>query len=68
MPRAQIKDEKTYQALRREGLSAEVGDAVGYLESRPPGSLGAVTAFQLVEHWAPADAPMVWGPRPDQPA
>jgi len=43
------------QALRREGLSAEVGDAVGYLESRPPGSLGAVTAFQLVEHWAPAE-------------
>ena len=43
------------QALRREGLSVEQGDAVGYLESRPPGSLGAVTAFQLVEHWTPAE-------------
>jgi len=43
------------QALRREGLSVEEGDAVGYLESRPPGSLGAVTAFQLVEHWTPAE-------------
>jgi len=43
------------QALRREGLSVEEGDAVGYLESRPPGSLGAVTAFQLVEHWTPGE-------------
>jgi len=43
-------------ALRREGLSVEEGDAIARLEARPPASLGAVTAFQLVEHWPPGDA------------
>jgi len=42
------------QALRAEGLDVEEGDAVARLEARPRGSLGAVTAFQLVEHWDPA--------------
>jgi SAM-dependent methyltransferase len=42
------------QALRREGLEAEEGDAISSLEARPAGSLGAVTALQLVEHWTPA--------------
>ena len=42
------------QALRGEGFEVEEGDAVARLEARPRGSLGAVTAFQLVEHWAPA--------------
>ena len=42
------------QALRGEGLQAEEGDAVAMLEARPAGSLGAVTALQLVEHWTPA--------------
>jgi len=41
-------------ALRAEGLAAEEGDAIARLEARPPASLGAVTAFQLVEHWPPA--------------
>jgi O-antigen chain-terminating methyltransferase len=43
------------QALHAEGLSAEEGDAIARLEARPPASLGAVTAFQLVEHWPPAE-------------
>jgi len=43
------------RALRSEGLSVEEGDAIARLEARPAGSLGAVTAFQLVEHWPPAD-------------
>ncbi|HEX4439422.1 MAG TPA: class I SAM-dependent methyltransferase [Thermoanaerobaculia bacterium] len=42
------------QALRGDGLEVEEGDAVASLEARPGGSLGAVTAFQLVEHWKPA--------------
>jgi SAM-dependent methyltransferase len=42
------------EALRRDGLQVEPGDAIAFLEARPAGSLGAVTALQLVEHWPPA--------------
>jgi O-antigen chain-terminating methyltransferase len=43
------------QALRAAGLDVEEGDAIARLEARPAGSLGAVTAFQLVEHWTPSE-------------
>lgn len=39
-------------ALGREaGLEIEEGDGIGALERRAAGSLGAVVAFQVVEHW-----------------
>lgn len=40
---------------RAEGLDVEQADAHAALESRADGSLGAVTALQLVEHLPPAD-------------
>jgi SAM-dependent methyltransferase len=39
------------QACRAAGLSVEQGDALELLSRRPAGSLGAVVAFQVVEHW-----------------
>jgi SAM-dependent methyltransferase len=39
---------------RGEGLSVEQGDALAALEAVDDGSLGAVTALQLVEHLPPA--------------
>ncbi len=39
---------------REAGLSVEEGDAVGHLGARPSASLGAVVAFQVVEHWTSA--------------
>ena len=36
---------------REAGLAAEEGDAIEALATRPAGSLGAVVAFQVVEHW-----------------
>jgi len=36
---------------RDAGLSVELGDGVQALAGRRAGSLGAVTAFQVVEHW-----------------
>lgn len=42
------------EACRKAGLEVEAGDAIDRLARRPAGSLGAVTAFQVVEHWSPA--------------
>jgi O-antigen chain-terminating methyltransferase len=41
------------ESCRRAGLSVEEGDALERLASRPSGTLGAVVAFQVVEHWPP---------------
>ncbi|HVQ54244.1 MAG TPA: class I SAM-dependent methyltransferase [Thermoanaerobaculia bacterium] len=41
------------EAARARGLSVEGADALQLLGGRPPGKLGAVVAFQVVEHWAP---------------
>jgi SAM-dependent methyltransferase len=43
------------QACRAEGLSVEHGDALEVLSRRPAGGLGAVVAFQVVEHWPVGD-------------
>jgi O-antigen chain-terminating methyltransferase len=43
-------NERLAELSRADGLNVEVGDAVELLAARPPRSLGAVTAFQLVEH------------------
>jgi O-antigen chain-terminating methyltransferase len=39
---------------RDEGLEVEEGEAVSLLEAKPPASLGAIVAFQVVEHWSAA--------------
>ncbi len=36
-----------------DGLDVEEADALASLARRPAGRLGAVVAFQVVEHWAP---------------
>jgi SAM-dependent methyltransferase len=41
------------EAARRRGLSVEEADALALLGGRPAGKLGAVVAFQVVEHWPP---------------
>jgi O-antigen chain-terminating methyltransferase len=41
------------ESCRKAGLSVEEGDALELLASRPSGTLGAVVAFQVVEHWPP---------------
>ncbi len=41
------------EACRRRGLEIEESQAVEALSRRPAGRLGAVTAFQVVEHWSP---------------
>ena len=41
------------EAARGRGLSVEGADALQLLGARPAGKLGAVVAFQVVEHWAP---------------
>ncbi len=41
------------EACRRAGLDVEAGDALELLRRRPAGKLGAVVAFQVVEHWPP---------------
>jgi O-antigen chain-terminating methyltransferase len=38
---------------RKNGLEVEKGDAIAALARRPAGSLGAVVALQVVEHWRP---------------
>ncbi len=43
----------TVQMCRRDGLEVEEGDALALLARRPAGQLGAVVAFQVVEHWSP---------------
>jgi SAM-dependent methyltransferase len=39
-------------ACRSSGLSVEQGDGPANLAGRPDGSLGAVVALQVVEHWS----------------
>ena len=39
---------------RERGLDAEQGDALGFLERQPDGSLGGLAAIQVVEHFEPA--------------
>jgi 2-polyprenyl-3-methyl-5-hydroxy-6-metoxy-1,4-benzoquinol methylase len=39
---------------RSQGLEADQGDAVSYLERQADGSIGAITAIQVVEHFDPA--------------
>lgn len=41
------------EACRRAGLEVESGDALELLARRAAGKLGAVVAFQVVEHWPP---------------
>ena len=41
------------EACRRAGLEVETGDALELMGRRPAGKLGAVVAFQVVEHWPP---------------
>jgi SAM-dependent methyltransferase len=38
-------------ACREAGLDVAEGDGLAALSARPPGSLGAVLALQVVEHW-----------------
>lgn len=45
----------TAAACRAAGLDVEEGDALELLAARPSGALGAVTAFQVVEHWPPEE-------------
>lgn len=42
------------ETCRAEGLDVSVGDAVDLLAAAPSASLGAVVAFQVVEHWPAA--------------
>jgi SAM-dependent methyltransferase len=42
------------EACRAAGLDVETGDAIEALAATPAGSLGAVVAFQVVEHWPAA--------------
>ena len=42
-------------ACRSAGLEVELGDAISLLAARPDGTLGAVVAFQVVEHWTPEE-------------
>lgn len=39
---------------RQSGLEVEEGDALSLLSGKPTASLGAVVAFQVVEHWTAA--------------
>ena len=41
------------ESCRKAGLSVEEGDALERLAAHPSGKLGAVVAFQVVEHWPP---------------
>jgi SAM-dependent methyltransferase len=41
------------EACRKAGHEVEGGDAFALLARRPAGRLGAVVAFQVVEHWPP---------------
>jgi SAM-dependent methyltransferase len=42
-------------ACRTGGLDVRQGDAIEALAAAPSGSVGAVVAFQVVEHWPAAD-------------
>jgi 2-polyprenyl-3-methyl-5-hydroxy-6-metoxy-1,4-benzoquinol methylase len=39
---------------REQGLTADRGDALSYLEQQADGSIGGLTAIQVVEHFEPA--------------
>lgn len=39
------------EACRKEGLEVEEGDALDLLSRKEASSLGAIVAFQVVEHW-----------------
>ena len=39
---------------RAAGLDVEQGDALGFLQRQPDGSIGGLAAIQVVEHFAPA--------------
>jgi O-antigen chain-terminating methyltransferase len=41
------------EACREAGLTVEHGDGLAALAAKPEKSLGAVVAFQVVEHWSP---------------
>jgi SAM-dependent methyltransferase len=41
------------QACREQDLDVEQGDGLAVLAEKPDHSLGAVVAFQVVEHWSP---------------
>jgi O-antigen chain-terminating methyltransferase len=43
-------NERFVEEARADGLDVRIGDAVALLSAQPSRSLGAVTAFQLVEH------------------
>jgi len=43
----------TARQCRAEGLDVQEGDGPALLSRRPSGSLGAVVALQVVEHWTP---------------
>jgi SAM-dependent methyltransferase len=42
------------QLCRERGFVVEQGDAVGFLDRQPDGSLGGLAAIQVVEHFDPA--------------
>jgi 2-polyprenyl-3-methyl-5-hydroxy-6-metoxy-1,4-benzoquinol methylase len=42
------------EACRSQGLDVDQGDAVSYLERQSDGTIGAITAIQVVEHFDPA--------------
>lgn len=42
-------------SCREAGLEVELGDAIALLAARPSAALGAVVAFQVVEHWTPEE-------------
>src|SRR6185436_15351707 len=42
------------EVCRSRGLTAEAGDALRFLEAQPDGSIGGLTAIQVVEHFEPA--------------
>jgi O-antigen chain-terminating methyltransferase len=48
-------NERFAEEARAEGLNVEVGDAIELLSAQPPRSLGAVTAFHLIEHFPVKD-------------
>ncbi|HKT82145.1 MAG TPA: class I SAM-dependent methyltransferase [Vicinamibacterales bacterium] len=39
---------------RARGLEAQAGDAIGYLQQQPDGSVGGLAAIQVVEHFEPS--------------
>jgi 2-polyprenyl-3-methyl-5-hydroxy-6-metoxy-1,4-benzoquinol methylase len=47
-------NETMVEVCRRNGLEAEVADALAYLRAQPDGSVGGLFAAQVVEHLEPA--------------